>query len=168
MKPARVLLCVALLLQCVVQITVAEQLYPPTKKGETGDDDDELANAPWDEETSADEDDGPPAKDAENDKDDAEVRENKELDEKVAKMPLVMQLQQKNEWDKIEQKALAGDKAMLLANEYKESALHMASQPHNPQPKALAALIKLAPKEILNQQAPTPRPEASFPPFLFC
>ena len=40
----------------------------------------------------------------------------------------------------------------LTSNEYKETALHMASQPHNPQPKALAALIKLAPKDILNQQ----------------
>jgi len=74
----------------------------------------------------------------------------------VAKMPLVQQLLQKSEWDQIEEKALAGDKAMLEPNEYKETALHMCSQPHNPQPKALAALIKLATMDILNMQVTSP------------
>lgn len=140
--------------------TAEQQLYPPPAGGNTAtSDDDELANAPWDEESSAEDEKEaePPAKSEEPEFRDGgglSEEETKENEAKLAKLPLVTQMMQKSEWDKIEKQALAGDMAMLVPNEYNETALHMASQPHNAQPKALRALIKLAPTEVLNLQVP--------------
>jgi len=141
-----------LLVLAAVSLVTADVLYDSTKSpdqlqaGNSADpsdvsvddaeeDENEFADAPWDEETG-DDGEADPAKDENADTDDAG-----DTSMTTSGPQTIIDMMGSGDWDGILALAESGADVTMV-NEYGEGPLHMASAPHNPQLKALKALIK--------------------------